>query len=115
VNQINTAWDEDPAGASAEAKPECWSWWGRLGRRLLHAAADQRTSADERETLSKLAKHPCKAIRAWRRCRCEHADLRAGQDAAALVPGGVQSQYANPLQRKLRDRLKKLGEAQPIR
>jgi len=123
LNQINTAWDEKIGLVlSAEAKPE-------MLEKLVKQAPEEdyymlrlisehpRTNA---KTLSKLAKHPYGAIR-------ENVARHPNADANTLTYlskdktqplwylVAFNPNTPNPLQRKLRDRLKKLGEAQPIR
>jgi hypothetical protein len=123
LNQINTAWDEKIGLVlSAEAKPE-------MLEKLVKQAPEEdyymlrlisehpRTNA---KTLGKLAKHPYGAIR-------ENVARHPNSDATTLTYlskdktqplwylVAFNPNTPNPLQRKLRDRLKKLGETQPIR
>jgi hypothetical protein len=123
LNQINTAWDEKIGLVlSAEAKPE-------MLEKLVKQAPEEdyymlrlisehpRTNA---KTLGKLAKHPYGAIR-------ENVARHPNADANTLTYlskdktqplwylVAFNPNTPNPLQRKLRDRLKKLGEAQPMR
>src|ERR1700675_1460939 len=123
LNQINTAWDEKIGLVlSADAKPEMLE---KLVKRapeedfyLLRLITEH--PRPNRKTLTKLAKHPYGAIR-------ENVARHPNADANTLTYlskdktqplwylVAFNPNTPNPLQRKLRDRLKKLGEAQPTR
>ena len=123
LNQINTAWDEKIGLVlSAEAKPEMLEKLTKQAPEedyyMLRLISEHpRTNA---KTLNKLAKHPYGAIR-------ENVARHPNADANTLTYlskdktqplwylVAFNPNTPNPLQRKLRDRLKKLGEAQPMR
>jgi hypothetical protein len=120
LNQINTAWDEKIGLVlSADAKPE-------MLEKLIKQAPEEdfyllrlisehpRANA---KTLSKLAKHPYGAIR-------ENVARHPNADATTLTYlskdktqplwylVAFNPNTPTPLQRRLRDRLKRLGESQ---
>jgi len=123
LNHINTAWDEKIGLVlSAEAKPE-----------MLEKLVKQAPQADfyllrlisvhpraNAKTLSKLARHPYGAIR-------ENVARHPNADSATLTwlsrdrsqplwyLVAFNPNTPMPLQRRLRDRLKRLGDAQPSR
>jgi hypothetical protein len=123
LNQINTAWDEKIGLVlSAEAKPEMLE---KLTKQAPEAdfymlrliSEHPRTNA---KTLSKLARHPYGAIR-------ENVARHPNSDAGTLTYLSKDKSQPlwylvafnpntpSPLQRKLRDRLKRLGDDQAIR
>jgi hypothetical protein len=121
LNQINTAWDEKIGLVlSADAKPEMLEKLVKQAPEedfyLLRLISEHpRANA---KTLNKLAKHPYGAIR-------ENVARHPNADAATL--GWLSRDRSQPLwylvafnpntpmplQRRLRDRLKRLGESQP--
>ena len=120
LNQINRAWDEKIGLVlSAEAKPEVLEKLARQAPEedfyLLRLISEHpRTNA---KTLSKLAKHPYGAIRE-NVARHPNADANTlswlsrdrSQPLWYLV--AFNPNTPAPLQRRLRDRLKRLGETQ---
>jgi hypothetical protein len=120
LNQINTAWDEKIGLVlSADAKPEMLEKLVKQAPRedfyLLRLISEHpRANA---KTLNKLAKHPYGAIRE-NVARHPNADATTltwlckdrGQPLWYLV--AFNPNTPTPLQRRLRDRLKRLGENQ---
>jgi hypothetical protein len=123
LNHINTAWDEKVGLVlSAEAKPEM------LEKLAIQAPEEdfyllrlisEHPRANAR-TLNRLAKHPYAAIRE-NVARHPNAD---GSTLTWLSKDRTQPLWylvafnpntPMPLQRRLRDRLKRLGESQPAR
>jgi len=123
LNQINTAWDEKIGLVlSAEAKPEMLEKLTKQAPEedfyLLRLISEHpRANA---KTLSRLGKHPYGAIR-------ENVARHPNSDAATLTYLSKDKSQPlwylvafnpntpTPLQRKLRDRLKKLGDSQVSR
>ena len=123
LNYINTAWDEKIGLVlSAEAKPEMLEKLAKQAPKedfyLLRLISEHpRANA---KTLSKLAHHPYGAIR-------ENVARHPNSDATTLTYlskdktqplwylVAFNPNTPQPLQRKLRDRLKRLGEAQASR
>ncbi len=123
LNQINTAWDEKIGLVlSAEAKPEMLEKLARQAPEedfyLLRLISEHpRANA---KTLQKLSKHPYGAIR-------ENVARHPNSDAATLTYlskdktqplwylVAFNPNTPSPLQRKLRDRLKRLGDNQVAR
>ena len=121
LNQINTAWDEKIGLVlSAEAKPEMLEKLTKQAPAedfyLLRLISEHpRANA---KTLSRLAKHPYGAIR-------ENVARHPNADAHTLTYlsrdktqplwylVAFNPNTPSPLQRKLRDRLKRLGDNQP--
>ena len=119
LNQINTAWDEKIGLVlSAEAKPE-----------ILEKLVKQAPESDyyllrlisehpkaNAKTLSKLARHPYGAIRE-NVARHPNADsatltwLTKDQSQPLWYLVAFNPNTPSPLQRRLRDRLKRLGES----
>jgi len=123
LNQINTAWDEKIGLVlSADAKPEMLEKLVRQAPEedfyLLRLISEHPRS--NAKTLNKLAKHPYGAIR-------ENVARHPNADAATLTwlskdrsqplwyLVAFNPNTPTPLQRRLRDRLKKLGENQVSR
>jgi hypothetical protein len=120
LNQINTAWDEKIGLVlSAEAKPEMLEKLAKQAPRqdfyLLRLISEHpRANA---KTLNRLARHPYGAIR-------ENVARHPNSDAPTLTYlskdktqplwylVAFNPNTPTPLQRKLRDRLKRLGEMQ---
>ena len=123
LNHINTAWDEKIGLVlSAEAKPEMLEKLARQAPKedfyLLRLISEHpRANA---KTLGRLARHPYGAIR-------ENVARHPNSDANTLTYlsrdktqplwylVAFNPNTPSPLQRKLRDRLKRLGENQPSR
>ncbi len=123
LNHINTAWDEKIGLVlSAEAKPEMLEKLSKQAPKedfyLLRLISEHpRANA---KTLQRLARHPYGAIR-------ENVARHPNADASTLtLLSRDKSQplwylvafnpnTPTPLQRRLRDRLKRLGEAQTAR
>ena len=123
LNQINTAWDEKIGLVlSAEAKPEMLEKLTKQAPEsdfyMLRLISEHpRTNA---KTLSKLARHPYGAIR-------ENVARHPNSDAATLTYlskdktqplwylVAFNPNTPSPLQRKLRDRLKRLGDNPTLR
>jgi hypothetical protein len=123
LNQINTAWDEKIGLVlSAEAKPEMLEKLAKQAPKedfyLLRLISEHpRANA---KTLSKLSRHPYGAIR-------ENVARHPNSDAPTLTYlskdktqplwylVAFNPNTPTPLQRKLRDRLKRLGEMQAVR
>jgi hypothetical protein len=121
LNQINTAWDEKIGLVlSADAKPEMLEKLVKQAPEedfyLLRLISEHpRANA---KTLNKLAKHPYGAIR-------ENVARHPNADASTLAwlsrdrsqplwyLVAFNPNTPTPLQRRLRDRLKRLGESQP--
>ena len=121
LNQINTAWDEKIGLVlSADAKPEMLEKLVKQAPEedfyLLRLISEHPRS--NAKTLNKLAKHPYGAIR-------ENVARHPNADAATLAwlsrdrsqplwyLVAFNPNTPTPLQRRLRDRLKRLGESQP--
>jgi hypothetical protein len=121
LNHINTAWDEKIGLVlSAEAKPEMLEKLVKQAPEedfyLLRLISEHPRS--NAKTLNKLAKHPYGAIR-------ENVARHPNADAATLAwlsrdrsqplwyLVAFNPNTPTPLQRRLRDRLKRLGESQP--
>jgi hypothetical protein len=120
LNHINTAWDEKIGLVlSAEAKPEMLEKLAKQAPKedfyLLRLISEHpRANA---KTLNRLARHPYGAIR-------ENVARNPNSDATTLTYlskdetqplwylVAFNPNTPGPLQRKLRDRLKRLGEAQ---
>src|SRR5215468_6528124 len=123
LNQINVAWDEKIGLVlSADAKPEMLEKLAKQapeGDFYLLPLISEHPRANAK-TLGKLAKHPYGAIR-------ENVARHPNSNAATLTYlskdktqplwylVAFNPNTPQPLQRKLRDRLKKLGETQPAR
>src|SRR6516164_8109189 len=123
LNQINTAWDEKIGLVlSAEAKPEMLEKLTKQAPAedfyLLRLISEHpRTNP---KTLSRLARHPYGAIH-------ENVARHPNSDAPTLTYlskdktqplwylVAFNPNTPGPLQRKLRDRLKRLGESQVVR
>jgi hypothetical protein len=123
LNHINTAWDEKIGLVlSAEAKPEVLEKLAKQAPQedfyLLRLISEHpRTNS---QTLSKLARHPYSAIR-------ENVARHPNADAATLTYlskdktqplwylVAFNPNTPSPLQRKLRERLKRLGDAPALR
>jgi hypothetical protein len=123
LNQINTAWDEKVGMVlSAEAEPTMLEKLAKQAPQddfyLLRLISEHpRANA---KTLNKLAKHPYGAIR-------ENVARHPNADATTLAwlsrdrtqplwyLVAFNPNTPMPLQRRLRDRLKRLGEAQPAK
>jgi hypothetical protein len=123
LNHINTAWDEKIGLVlSAEAKPEVLEKLAKQAPQedfyLLRLISEHpRTNS---KTLSKLARHPYSAIR-------ENVARHPNADAPTLTYlskdktqplwylVAFNPNTPSPLQRKLRDRLKRLGDAPALR
>ena len=123
LNQINTAWDEKIGLVlSAEAKPEMLEKLAKQAPKqdfyLLRLISEHpRANA---KTLSRLSRHPYGAIR-------ENVARHPNSDAITLTYlskdktqplwylVAFNPNTPGPLQRKLRDRLKRLGEMQAAR
>src|SRR6516164_1184635 len=123
LNHINTAWDEKIGLVlSAEAKPEMLEKLSKQAPKedfyLLRLISEHpRANA---KTLSRLARHPYGAIH-------ENVARHPNSDATTLTYlskdktqplwylVAFNPNTPGPLQRKLRDRLKRLGEAQASR
>ena len=123
LNHINTAWDEKIGLVlSAEAKPEMLEKLSKQAPKedfyLLRLISEHpRANA---KTLHRLAYHPYGAIR-------ENVARHPNADATTLTLlskdktqplwylVAFNPNTPTPLQRKLRDRLKRLGESQPSR
>ena len=120
LNQINTAWDEKIGLVlSAEAKPEMLEKLAKQAPEtdyyLLRLISEHpRANA---KTLGKLARHPYGAIRE-NVARHPNADaptlswLSRDRSQPLWYLVAFNPNTPVPLQRKLRDRLKRLGEAQ---
>jgi len=122
LNQINTAWDEKIGLVlSAEAKPEMLEKLSKQAPKedfyLLRLISEHpRANA---KTLSRLSRHPYDAIR-------ENVARHPNSDAPTLTYlskdktqplwylVAFNPNTPGPLQRKLRDRLKRLGEMQSV-
>jgi ribosomal 50S subunit-associated protein YjgA (DUF615 family) len=123
LNQINTAWDEKVGLVlSAEAEPQMLEKLAKQAPKddfyLLRLISEHpRANA---KTLNKLAKHPYGAIR-------ENVARHPNADAGTLTwlsrdrsqplwyLVAFNPNTPMPLQRRLRDRLKRLGENQPAK
>jgi hypothetical protein len=108
LNQINTAWDEKIGLVlSADAKPEMLEKLVKQAPQedyyLLRLISEHPRS--NAKTLNKLAKHPYGAL-AW---------LSRDRSQPLWYLVAFNPNTPTPLQRRLRDRLKRLGENQPSR